>query len=269
LAQRIVTALQGALSEQECIDFLVVNCGFAALRERNGCVDIRFCPLVLTDAAFHALAYDLHGMSWYRAVAFMHIGRQWHHEILPSDCRDAIERIKQLVMEHQLKSDRKVLRKSRPFHTIPKGTAMDWVFQLWRRGSHTALADGLGHALAEDDDGRYAWIDTCGDELIMSEVGGGFPAKVRAALTPGVGRRVQDQPDEAFGRYCSEVYGSVARTRLPSLEDVDAIMTLPCGEPVRRLYSRLILPFSTPGGNTRLLGISFENRTIDLRRGLS
>jgi hypothetical protein len=52
------------------------------------------------------------------------------------------------------------------------------------------------------------------------------------------------------------------------MEDVDAILRPPNGKSVRRRYSRLILPFRSPNGNARLLGISFENPAVDLRRAI-
>lgn len=271
IVQHTISALNGSMTELECVDFLIVNCGCGAVRQLDRNIQVRFRPSVLAEAAFDGLAILLHDRQWQRAVASMFIGGTWQHEVLPRNLEAAIERIKALVVHHQLRMGEKVLRKTRPLHSIPTGSPMGWVFQVWQRRSHLEPSRDLRRTLAEEMGGRYAWIDAVGPncQLIMAEVGRGFPDPVRATLNPGLGSRVEDQPDNAFGRYCAEAYGAIARSGEPTLEDVDAIMTPPGREPVRRRYSRLILPFRAAGGHVRLLGLSFENLAIDLRRRAS
>jgi hypothetical protein len=256
------------MNETACVEFLVVNCGSSAVRERDGKIDIRFRPAMLTRAALDGLVYLLHERHWRRAVAAMHIGDGWRHEVLPHRREAAIDRLLSLVAHHQLRMHEKVLRRARPLHSIPPGSPMGWAYQIWQQCSRRAPSRDLCQALSGEMRGRYVWIDALGGkgELIMTEVGGGFPRAVSAALNPAVGSRIEDLPDDAFGRYCAEAYGAIAGTGTPALEDVDAIMTPPEGEPVRRRYCRLILPFRSRAGHARLLGLSFENLAIDLRR---
>jgi hypothetical protein len=271
IVQHTISALDGAMSEQECVEFLVANCGFGAVRQLDRNIEVRFRPSELAQATFDGLATLLHERHWQRAVAAMFTGGTWQHEVLPRNREVAFERIKAIVVHHQLRMSEKVLRQARPLHAIPRGSPMGWVYQVWQRRPRLTASHDLRRSLAEETRGRYAWIDVIGPrcELIMSEVGSGFPASVCAALNPGLGNRVEDQPDNAFGRYCAEAYGAIADSGEPVLEDVDAIMTPPGREPVRRRYSRLILPFRSVGGHVRLLGLSFENLAIDLRRRAS
>jgi hypothetical protein len=266
--KRTMAALDGGMSDQGCLDFLIRNCGFAAVRQLGNNAQVRFRPFTLTEPAFYGLGYLLYHLPWQRAMASIYVDEAWRDEILPWDHRGALEYIAEIVNEHQLRLSEKVLRRARPLGTIPTGSPMDWAFHVWRHRPDLAPSEHRGRILTDVIRGRYAWIDAYGPgrELIMAEVGGGFPAPVHAALEPALGARIEDQPDNAFGRYCAEAYGKVARSGEPLLEDIDAMVTPPNGEPVRRRYSRLILPFRVSDDHTRLLGISFENLAIDLRR---
>jgi hypothetical protein len=268
LVARTMCALDGSLSAQECVEFLVVNCGLAAVRLINGCAHVRFRPSKLAAGAFEGLVFFLHDRSWRRAVVSMFIEGRWHPELLPVERDGAIDRVKAIVLQHRLLGGDAVVREERSLRSIPTGSPMHWALQVWQRQGLASPTRNMQRSLVEETQGRYVWIDAVGDdcELIMTEIGGGFPDPVRAALTPGVGGRLQDQPDDAFGRYCAEAYGAVAAANAPMLEDIDAIVTPPSGRPVRRRYSRLILPFRSSGGRARLLGLSFENLAIDLRR---
>lgn len=271
ILQSTMSALDGALSEAECVKFLVVNCGFGAVRSRDCNLEVKFRPSLLAPKTFEGLAMLLLEGDWQRAMASMFIDEKWQHEILPRGCEAAIERISSIVTEHRLRPCEKVLRQSRPLHTIPASSPMGWAYHVWQQRPHVAPSNDLRSSLAQQTNGRYTWIDAIGPrcELILAELGRGFPASVHATLNPGLGSRVEDQPDNEFGRYCADAYGAVARSRQPVLEDIDAIITPPGQEPVRRRYSRLILPFRSANGGVRLLGLSMENLAIDLRRRAS
>jgi hypothetical protein len=270
--QSTVSLYGGALTPQQCIDYLVVNLGFAAVRQLHGNLHIKFRPHALTEATFYQLAHALLNSSWQRAMASMHVEntlRDWRDEILPWKRMDAIDRIVQIVREQQLRLSEKVLRRARPLQAIPMGSPMHWAFHVWHHHPHLTRSENLERVLAAALRGRYAWFDAFGPrrEVVMTEVGTGFPAAVQAALEACMGARLQDQPDNPFGQYCAEAYGDAAGSGKPLLEDVDAMVTPPNGKPLRRRYSRLILPFRVSERHTRLLSVSFENLAIDLRRG--
>jgi len=269
--QHTMSAYKGALTRQQCVDYLIVNLGFAAVRQLRGNLHIKFRPNVLTEAAFRRLGYLVYGLPWQRARVSIHIGdmpRDWRDEILPWNRTEAIDRIIELVAEQQLRLSEKVLRRPRPIQTMPTGSPMHWAFHVWRHRPYLMPSENLERTLAEGIRGRYAWFDVFGPqrEVIMAEVGAGFPAAVQAALEACIGARLQDQPNNAFGQYCAEAYGEAASSGEPVLEDIDAMVTPPDGKPLRRRYSRLILPFRVSDQHTRLLSISFENLAIDLRR---
>jgi hypothetical protein len=266
LVQRTMSALDGSLSAQECVDFLVINCGLAAVQLINGSVHVRLKPSRIAAGAFEGLIFFLHDRRWRRAAASTFVEGKWRFEVLPADRERAIDRVKAIVTQHLIGGG--VLREERSLRSIPTGSPMHWALQVWQQQSFLKPTLKLQRSLAEETHGRYVWIDAVGGnrELIMTEVGGGFPNPVRDALRPGLGSRVQDQPDDVFGRYCAEAYGAAAACNAPMLEDIDAFVIPPSCQPVRRRYSRLILPFRSSGGHARLLGLSFENLAVDLRR---
>jgi hypothetical protein len=269
--QQTMSDRNGVWTREQCIDYLILNQGFAIVRQQHGKLHIKFRPFSLTEAAFRRLGYLVHSLRWRRVMAAVHVGsdpRHWQHEILPWDCMGAIGRILELVLEQQLRLNEKVLRRARPLRTMPRGSAMHWAFDIWQDRRYLEPSGKLERRLARGIRGRYAWFDVYGPQgkVIMAEVGAGFPDAVQAALEACLGTHLQDQHDDAFGRYCAMAYGEAARSGEPVLEDVDAVVTPPEGTPVRRRYSRLILPFRVSEQHTRLLSVSFENLAIDLRR---
>jgi hypothetical protein len=261
--QRTVRELNGSLTEQECVDFLIVNCGFAAIRIRDQIVHVRFRPETLAGGALAELLYRIYDTPWRRAAATTFVGGIWRHHVLPSDRDKVIAWFSAMDMQRKARSA--VLRHSRPADNIPERSPMGRVLQLWRVQPHSPSRD-LHKLLVHECERRYVWVDVNENgSLIMAELGEGFPEPVEASLKPGIGYQLQDQPDVVFGAYCAEVYGATRKLGWPTLEDVDAIMTTPLGARFRRRYSRLILPFRSLSQRTRLLGVSFEDPGIDLR----
>jgi hypothetical protein len=261
--QRTIRELKGSLTQDECIDFLIVNCGFAAIQIRDQIVHVRFRPETLAGGALAELLYRIYDTPWRRAAASTFVGGVWRHHVLPSDRDKVIEWFSAMDMQRKARSA--VLRHSRPAHNIPERSPMGRVLRQWRAHPDSSAHD-LRDVLVHDCEGRYVWVDVNENgALIMSELGQGFPEPVEASLKPGIGYQLQDQPDVVFGAYCAEVYGAAGRLGWPTLEDVDAIMTTPFGGRFRRRYSRLILPFRSSAQRTRLLGVSFEDPGIDLR----
>jgi hypothetical protein len=262
--------LSGSMSLQQYVDFRVINCRWAAIRHRRQHLHLRFRPAMVAEAALVELLYHACDMPWRRAAATMFIGNAWRDEILPVAPEEAVRRISSIVMKSQLRPGSTVLRRSRSVGSIPPNSPLGHALRCWRHRPDLASPGRLQAMLSGEVGGRYGWVhaSTRKRELIMMEVGSGFPDAVRSLLNPGLGYRLEDQPDIAYGRYCADAYGAVARTQMPAMEDVDAIMRPPNGASVRRRYTRLILPFRSPNGNARLLGISFENSAVDLRRAI-
>jgi hypothetical protein len=265
VVQRTLCELQGSLSHAEYIDYLTINCGFAAIQVRDQSIHIHFRPDMLGGKALAELMFQVYDTPWRRALATTFVDGTWHHTILPADRVQVIGRLSDIVMESQTRSHRAVLRRNRSAQSLPRVSPMAMVWREWRKRPESPSRT-LRCVLADEIGGRYVWVGARDNgDLVMEEVGGGFPQHVVAALQPGIGHRLQDQPDVVFGRYCAEAYGAAAKLRVPMLEDVDAIMTPPEGERFRRRYARLILPFRSPAGGVRLLGVSFEDTGIDLR----
>ena len=76
---------------------------------------------------------------------------------------------------------------------------------------------------------------------------------------------MEDQPDYAYGKWLTEVYGNVVARRAPSLDDVDAVITWPQQPRISYRYRRLVMPFQSKRDSTLLLSATVIDPTIDLR----
>ena len=263
--ERSLRELKGYLTETEFVEFLTVNCGFAAIQFREHGIHVRFRPDMLAEKALAELLFRVYDAPWRRALATTFVDGAWRHDILPADRDRVIGRLSEIVMDRQAQSRRAVLRRSRPAQSVPALSPMGRILHEWHARPNAPSRE-LRSLLVHEIEGRYVWVNAYENgNLIMAEIGRGFPKRVGATLEPGLGYRLQDQPDVVFGRYCAEVYGAAASLGMPMLEDVDAMMRPPDGQLIRRQYSRLILPFQSATASTRLLGVSFEDPGIDLR----
>ena len=206
--ERTLCELKGSLTEKEYIDFLTINCGFAAFRLKEQSIHVQFRPDILAGKALVELLFRVYDAPWRRALATTFVKAAWRHDILPADRAQVIRRLSDMVMDSQTQPHRAVLRRSRPAQSVP--SPMGKILHEWHNRPETPSRE-LRRALVQEIEGRYVWVNGCENgDLIMTEVGRGFPKRVGAALQPGIGHRLQDQPDVVFGRYCAEVYGTAA-----------------------------------------------------------
>lgn len=258
--------LNGSMSEREHVDYLIINCGFVAMQRLRQHLHVRFRPALVGGGALAQLLFRIYDDPWRRALATTFSDGAWRHAILPAAREAVVEHIANVVLAAQGQSHQAVLRRVREPMNVHEMSPMSRALHAWKRRCGTVQGD-LHRVLNEEIGGRYVWVNARpSGELIMEEIGGGFPKTVDAALRPGVGHRLQDQPDMLFGRYCAEAYGHVAQSKMPMLEDVDAFVAPPLRGRIRRRYTRLILPFRSRRGGLRLLGVSLEDPGIDLRR---
>lgn len=263
-----IAHLRGALTEQQLVDYLIINCGCAAIQHRQQVLYVRFRPALIGSAALGELVYHINEQPWRQVAGALFIDERWQDVILPSDRREAVNRVVETVKEAEQRRHSAVFRRARALDSIQPGSVLQAMLEGWRQRPQLSRPyvplDGLVDQVCR----RYVWVDARArsSELVLTMVGSGFPEPVRGTLVLGLGYRLEEQADLAYGQYCLEAYGQVAQSGVPLLEDVDAMIAPPNGQKMRRRYSRLILPFRLPSGNTRLLGISLEDLSIDLRR---
>lgn len=271
LVRRYLLDLRGSMTQSELELYLVRACGFALVRAEAQRLTLRLKPDIIRGATFAGLSYCLVDLPWRRAIAQLLVDNTYQTHFLPTSPSGAIEKLSLLVSGYCSLHKEGILRADRSLLDAAVHPQLLRIVQMWQSHAAFQLPSGLVDVVNSDAQGHYfiAKTSSRGDRLIMHDVGPGFPAHVQAVLRPGMGRRLEDQPDSTYGRYCAAAYGQVAASGRPSFEDVDAVMSPAHGPPIRRRYSRIILPFVTGPSEQTLLGVSIENNAVDLRSSLA
>ncbi|HEX6958067.1 MAG TPA: hypothetical protein VF194_08790 [Ferrovibrio sp.] len=99
-------------------------------------------------------------------------------------------------------------------------------------------------------------------ELLVQNSGAGFTVYDGFSFHVAEGRKLEDQPDRAYGRWVREAYAAALHDGDPRIDDIDAIVEQPDHDPRRRRYRRVILRWREPNGGMILTGSSLLNQNI-------
>lgn len=101
-------------------------------------------------------------------------------------------------------------------------------------------------------------------ELYVDNSGSGFTVYDNFSFHDMRRRRIDDQPDQAYGRWVADAYRQALRDGAPQIDDIDAIIEQPGHDPRRRRYQRVILRWKLPGEGLLLTGSSLLNQNISI-----
>ena len=254
------------LQGQELLDHYLINEGYAAIGMSRSGVVVRLRPATVTDAALASVLFQLADADHRRVAAEFFESGRWNCAIVGSEGAAAVSCLADAVA-HRLPPDKQaVLRRPLRLASMPASCPLLHAIRAWDGIDSNKMGD-LEPLLHNALNGRYAWVEreTRLSPLVLTEIGNGFPDNIKDFLDASLGRRIDEQPDPIYARYCREAYGTAADTEQPLLEEVDALLMLPGHGRVRRTYRRLILPFKPSLGRLRLLCASIEDGSIDLR----
>lgn len=143
--------------------------------------------------------------------------------------------------------------------------ALSGMFELWRfEGGEFSKpvqrylqASGLTErtVLLQPGNDGHLYVDTSG---------AGFTVYDNFSFHPGQRRKIQDQPDRAYGRWVADAYHHTLDQGVPQIDDIDAIIDEPGYDPRRRRYQRVILRWKVPSGGILLTGSSLLNQNISI-----
>jgi hypothetical protein len=227
---------------------------------------VRLRPAKVSETALASALYCLADAGSRSIAAELFQNDRWNCSIVGNRGLVAASRLAD-VIARCLPSERQVvLRRTLEPKSMPATCPLRQAIQAWTSASGNMMPD-LEALLHKALKGRYAWVEreTNTSPLVLREVGDGFSDNMKAYLEASVGRRIDDQPDPIYARYCRDAYGRAADMGEPLLEAVDVRLMLPEHGQVRRTYRRLILPFRPSLGRLRLLCASIEDGTVDLR----
>ena len=261
----LAEALQASLSGDELSKYVVRNLGFIAATESDGSVRLRLRPAVVSSTALSALFYWLHDQTIERVLISILDG-EWSHELVRS-CEEAVRRLLALVKFSAPDREGDFLNRQKPLHELPDTSPLHAVLRAWAECGGAYDRQRLLPVLQNATNGRFFLVEatTGSPSILIRDIGKGFGGDARHWLGRTVGHRVEDQPDYAYGKWLAEVYGKVAKSGAPSLDDVDAVITWPQQPRISYRYRRLVLPFETRRNSTLLLSTTVIDPAIDLR----
>ncbi len=254
------------LQGKDFLNYCLVNKGYAAIGvSRNGAM-VRLRPEKVSETALACVLYCLADFDDRRIAVDLFENGRWNCTIVPGRRLATASHLADLVARRLPIQKQAILRRPLGPESMPASCPLRQAIQAWsgRGGNRMPDLEPLLHQALK---GRYAWVEreTNTSPLVLKEIGDGFSENMKAYLEASVGRRIDEQPDPIYARYCRDAYGTAANTGEPLLEAVDVCLLLPGEGEVRRTYRRLILPFQPTLGRLRLLCASIEDDTVDLR----
>lgn len=156
---------------------------------------------------------------------------------------------------------------ARPGQTIrlPDSDPLGRLLKLWelrRADDPVSVAQSCEPLVA----GRITLAEAGeGEGFVVRHTGTGYRIYDRSYLDNNSGRRLEDDPDEAYGHWIASSYRSTLETGSAALHEVDAIIRGRRNGLERVCYRRLIVPLSPGGSNRFVLSASVLDSSVDLR----
>lgn len=225
-------------------DYSIRNLGFIAVRGRPGSCQIRAAPGRVGHLAFSALSNlvsshkpAMAALEWY--------DRAWHEE-LHRGSKTVLERFVELMLTTHVQANSPFSSQPVKCTELAKDSALSGLLSFWKdQGGRLSLRRHR-HELEEISKAKFLIVRRSQDtpHIMAEHYGKGldlYPSKGwRQRLT---GRRLDEQPDMAFGRWVSDSYRDVMIVSEPVLSRVDVTTYDPAARlKVRKQYTRLALP---------------------------
>jgi hypothetical protein len=264
-SRELADVLDASLSSEDLRKYVVRNLGFIAITENSGSLRLQLRPAVVSQMALSGLLYWMHDRAVDR-VLISYLDGEWSHELVASR-EEAVRRL--LARTTFLPADRHgdFLSQPRTLHDLTDTSPLRAVLSAWAECNGVYDQERLLPVLQKATNGRFFLVEatTSSPAIMIRDIGTGFTRDAGYWLGRTVGHRVEDQPDYAYGKWLAEIYGKVATSRAPSLDDVDAVITWPQQPRISYRYRRLVVPFGTRTDSTLLLSATLIDPAIDLR----
>lgn len=258
--------LWGRLSHTHSIDelrrFAIRNMGFVELDRSRALPRIRFRPRVLAPAAFASLMFWIFDSGQKRAVLST-LESVWHHEFF----NNAAELTRRLTALSYVACDwhsRRFLCEAAKPDPFGRSLQLLPLHEYWKAGTLTAAeAAAFCRKFLGD---RYTIAEAFpSGEVYVQQMGEGYRSYSSAYVKQSSGTTLIDDPDEDFGRWVVGAYQSVATSRIPCMDAVDALRLSPQQTTHRVCYRRAIFPLTSSDSSSILFSTSVLDDSINLR----
>ena len=261
--------LNAGASGDALTDYTIRNLGFIAVAKDRAAARIKLKPDRISPIAFAALMYWLADQRAER-VMLSRLEATWQHELLGDGAASAAK-LMHVFRESRRPRAGDFLREPAEVNsTDPQNPLLALMRLRDEYGAqldHARLAPVLNSALG----GRFTVIHAAPghDRLTIEKVGHGLSVEAGYWLQRSVGARVEDAADSDFGAWASAHYREVLKSGVPALDNIDVVVDWPHAGRRRYCYKRLLLPIAAKNNQRGLLCATLQDRSIDLRAGLS
>lgn len=243
------------------------NLGYVWLEVREDVTLLQFRAGMLTPQTLDILRPYLQKAIRERPVGLVYFASGWIEEAF-IDAAPLLARIDALAGLREPRMRDLFIRKQHNLShwSRQEENPLSSLFDVWRftDGNFSEPArrfldsSGLGSRTVHIEDG--------GDgSLYVGDSGPGFTVYDGFSFHAGRRRRrIEDQPDKAYGQWVRKAYQLTLDTGLPQADDIDVIVEEPGHDPRRRRYQRIILKWKLPGGGVLLTGSSLINQNISI-----
>jgi hypothetical protein len=242
----------------------VRNLGYVSLVEARGSTRVWLRPLLVAEATAAALIDRVASYPCQRYV-ISYLDGAWQHEICGR--RDAA--VRSLAahlgdcapgeLPEPFMATRRSIQAILSSHRDPLSPLLN----LWMDGAYPDDLPGLLRRLGLYDRAMIVEREPTGGRFVFRHSGQGIELYDSAWPRAAVGRRVEDQPDRAYGRWIAAACTDIDAHQVPRYELVHAMIGGPDGPRQTWRYERLMVPWRV---QSKRMVVSITRPSHDRRR---
>ncbi|WP_316192105.1 MULTISPECIES: hypothetical protein [unclassified Bradyrhizobium] len=249
--------LHCSLPDFDFLAYLIENLGFVAITKiAPDAARIRFRPETVSQTSIAAALYCLADMGIERTI--ISHPDQFAEKLAPSLAQTIAYIAERVAASHQPPPTAFTSREQPLDILANRNEALSSLFAQWIDSKQVYDSAALADRLPDTLRARFMLVEPVEGRLTITEVGSGFEIYGETWRRNARGLPMEEQPDYDYGRWVQGIYRRVLETRLPRLDEVDAVIRRPDrNDRIHCHYRRLILPFTYKvNGETCLLGAS-------------
>ena len=261
---RLTFATQG--SGQSSGDYAIKALGFVVIDQFGGTAQIRLAPAVVSGVAI-TQAFDWLKAQNFSRLSIAYFERGWQFTLAGS-LETAAAQIAEAVVRAARTRLEPVLWQPTDRSQVLEHVTLKAMMREWREivttGATVDPVDLASRSLGQ----RFVVARQLpkADSLVFSAIGSGFSYYGPQWAEASLGLPIDAQPDAIYGAWVAESYRKAIQMGEPLVHDVDALIKPQSGSRARLRIRRVVLPFKQPTGENFVVGGSFYDDAVDLRR---
>lgn len=247
-------------------EYAVKALGFVVVDQFGSTAQVRLAPATVSARAL------LDAMDWLKGQRYDRISIAYCEDVWRYDFASSIDDAAARITDKIGRSARAVLdpviwRKT-DRADIAQSPALMAMFREWREvvGSGV-LVDPVQFAHRHLQQRHVvARRRAANDAMVFDSIGTGFHYYGETWAQASLGQPLRSQPDPIYGAWVAESYDQAPYIGEPTVHDVDAVIRPQKGRMARLRIRRVVLPLPGAGDEKLVIGGSFYDDAVDLRR---